>query len=110
MSTSRDTNAARILRVQRFIQEHLDEDLTLERLAEVAGYSPYHFHRIFRGQVGERTDDYVRRLRMEQAAHSLRYRERSVLDVALNSGYGSPRRSRARSCGRSASRRRNTIR
>ncbi|MDZ4683725.1 MAG: AraC family transcriptional regulator [Planctomycetaceae bacterium] len=89
MSTTRDTYAARILRVQRFIQQHLDEDLTLERLAEVAGYSPYHFHRIFRGQVGERTDDYVRRLRMEQAAHSLRYRQRSVLDVALDSGYGS---------------------
>lgn len=89
MSTPRDTYAARILRVQLFIQQHLDEDLTLERLAEVAGYSPYHFHRIFRGQVGERTDDYVRRLRMEQAAHSLRYRQRSVLDVALDSGYGS---------------------
>lgn len=89
MSTTLDTYAARILAVQIFIQQHLDEDLTLERLAAVAGYSPYHFHRIFRGQVGERTDDYVRRLRMEQAAHSLRYRQKSVLDVALDAGYGS---------------------
>ncbi len=89
MSTTRATYAARILKVQIFIQEHLDETLSLERLAEVAEYSPYHFHRIFRGQVGESTDDYVRRLRMEQAAHSLRYRQQSVLDVALDSGYGS---------------------
>lgn len=89
MSTTRDTYASRILAVQLFIQQHLDEDLTLIRLAEIAGYSPYHFHRIFRGQVGESTDDYVRRLRMELAARALRYREQSVLEVALDSGYGS---------------------
>lgn len=89
MSTNRATYAARILKVQLFIQEHLDENLALDRLAEVAGYSPYHFHRIFRGQVGESTDDYVRRLRMELAARSLRYRQRSVLEIALDSGYGS---------------------
>ncbi|HVJ80675.1 MAG TPA: AraC family transcriptional regulator [Planctomycetia bacterium] len=89
MSTARATYAARILEVQLFIQRHLDEPLNLERLAEVAGYSPYHFHRIFRGQTGESADDYVRRLRMEQAAHSLRYRERTVLEIAMDSGYGS---------------------
>lgn len=89
MSTHAANYASRILRVQLFIQEHLDEELSLDRLAEIAGYSPYHFHRIFRGQVGERLDDYVRRLRMERAAHSLRYREQSVLNVALDAGYGS---------------------
>ncbi len=90
MSPTRAAYADRILRVQIHIQQHLDEDLSLERLAGIAGYSPYHFHRIFRGQVGESTDDYVRRLRMEKAAQSLRYRERSVLEIALDSGYGSP--------------------
>lgn len=89
MSTNRVSYAARILQVQLFIQEHLDEDLLLDRLAAVADYSPYHFHRIFRGQVGESTDDYVRRLRMERAARWLRYRQRSVLEIALDSGYGS---------------------
>lgn len=90
MSPTRAAYADRILRVQIHIQQHLDDDLSLERLAGIAGYSPYHFHRIFRGQVGESTDDYVRRLRMEKAAQSLRYRERSVLEIALDSGYGSP--------------------
>lgn len=89
MSTTRASYAARTLQVQLFIQEHLDEDLPLDRLAAVADYSPYHFHRIFRGQVGESTDDYVRRLRMERAARWLRYRQRSVLQIALDSGYGS---------------------
>ena len=89
MSTTRETYATRILAVQRFIQQNLDDKLVLDRLAGIAGYSPYHIHRIFRGQVGESTDDYVRRLRMEQAAHSLRFRQKSVLDVALESGYSS---------------------
>lgn len=79
----------RIVAVQRFIEDHLDENLALDRLAELAGYSPCHFHRVFHGVVGESTADYVRRLRMERAAQSLRYRRRSVLEIALDAGYGS---------------------
>lgn len=79
----------KILRVQLFIQSHLDENLGLDRLAEAAGYSPCHFHRIFRGLVGESTDEYVRRLRLERAAQSLRYRDQTVLAIALDAGYAS---------------------
>ncbi|UUO06617.1 AraC family transcriptional regulator [Blastopirellula sp. J2-11] len=89
MNATRQRYEAKILRVQLFIQNHLDEDLSLEHLAAAADYSPCHFHRIFRGIAGESADDYVRRLRMERAAQSLRYRRRSVLDVALDAGYGS---------------------
>lgn len=89
MNTSRERYEQRILRVQLFVQSHLHEELSLERLAAIAGYSTYHFHRVFRGIAGESADDYIRRLRMEAAAQSLRYRQRSVLEVALDSGYGS---------------------
>ena len=89
MSTTHNRYRTRILQVQLFIQSRLDEDLTLERLAEVAGYSSCHFHRVFRGVVGESTDDYVRRLRLERAAQSLRYRRRNILEVALDTGYSS---------------------
>lgn len=89
MNATRKRYEEKILRAQLFIQNHLDEDLTLETLAAEADYSPCHFHRIFRGIAGESADDYVRRLRMERAAQSLRYRRRSVLDVALDAGYGS---------------------
>lgn len=89
MDITRKRYEAKILRVQLFIQSHLDEDLSLERLAEVAEYSACHFHRIFRGIVGESADDYVRRLRMERAALALRYTHRNVLEIALDAGYGS---------------------
>lgn len=81
--------ARKILQVQLHIQQHLDQPLSLDHLAEVAGYSPCHFHRLFQGVVGERASDYVRRLRLERAAQSLRYSKKNVLEIALDSGYGS---------------------
>lgn len=82
------TYRQRVLKVQLYIQEHLDEELSLERLARVAHFSPYHFHRIFRGQVGEGVNEYVRRVRLESAAVLLKTTERSVLEIALDAGYG----------------------
>ena len=81
------TYRQRILQVQLFIQEHLDEELPLDRLARVAHFSSYHFHRIFRGLVGEGVNEYVRRLRLEAAAVSLKTTDWSVLDIALRAGY-----------------------
>ena len=52
-ATERDYKQ-RILRVLVHVQQHLDDALDLDALAAVAHFSPYHFHRIFRGMVGER--------------------------------------------------------
>ena len=58
----------RMLRVLVHIQQHLDEELALEALARIACFSPYHFHRIFRGMLGESLQEHVRRLRLQRAA------------------------------------------
>lgn len=63
---------ARILRVLTHIQEHLDEPLDLEALAQVACFSSFHFHRVFAAMTGETIADHVRRLRLERAAMELR--------------------------------------
>jgi AraC family transcriptional regulator len=81
------TYRQRILQVQVFIQQHLDEELPLDRLARIAHFSPYHFHRIFRGIVGEGVNEYVRRLRLESAAVALKTTDWSILDIALRAGY-----------------------
>lgn len=80
---------AALRRALRFVQDHLDDELRLEDLAEVAGYSPFHFHRLFRARVGEPVHGHVKRLRMERAARRLRDTHESVLDVALVSGFQS---------------------
>ncbi len=59
----------RMLRVLIHIQQHLHESIELEELATIAGLSPYHFHRVFRGMLGEPLMTLVRRLRREGAAH-----------------------------------------
>jgi AraC family transcriptional regulator len=79
----------RILRVLVHIQTHLDDPLTLDSLASVACFSPYHFHRIFRGLVGEPVAEHLRRLRLERAAGRLKFTDRPVIDIALDAGYDS---------------------
>jgi AraC family transcriptional regulator len=69
------------------IQTHLTEFLTLEGLAARAGFSPYHFHRIFTEFVGEPVKEYIRRLRLERGAYRLKVSRDSVLEIALEAGF-----------------------
>ena len=71
MNSNANTYASRIQRVVDHLAEHLDDPLDLESLARVAHFSPYHFHRIYRGILGETVHDTVRRLRLQRAAIDL---------------------------------------
>jgi AraC family transcriptional regulator len=80
----------RINRVFDYIQANLDGDLRLETLSSVAAFSPFHFHRVFRGVTGETVAECIRRLRLQRGAHRLRYHPGiPVTDVALEVGFGS---------------------
>jgi AraC family transcriptional regulator len=77
----------RIIPALVHIQAHLDQDLSLDALAEHAGISKFHFHELFKSAVGETPKEYVERLRLEWAAVQLRIRRVAVVDVALECGY-----------------------
>lgn len=79
----------RILRVLMHIQQHLDEQLPLEGLAGIACFSPFHFHRVFRGMVGESVKEHIRRLRLERAASQLKLGKAPVTQIAFDAGYAS---------------------
>lgn len=79
----------RMLRVLVHIQQHLDDRLALEELAGLASFSPCHFHRVFKGMVGESVKEHVRRLRLERAASQLKLGPASVTDIAFDAGYES---------------------
>jgi AraC family transcriptional regulator len=85
--TTWNDHRGRILRVLTHIQEHLDEALDLEELAQVACFSSFHFHRVFAAMTGETIADHVRRLRLERAAMELRSGGKQVIQVALDAGY-----------------------
>jgi AraC family transcriptional regulator len=79
----------RLLRVLVHIQQHLDEPLALEELGRLAFLSPYHFHHVFTGMLGESLGSHVRRLRLERAAWRLKLTETPVVQIAFEAGYDS---------------------
>jgi AraC family transcriptional regulator len=85
-STEQDYHE-RIVRTLVYIQQHLDDVLKLEQVAAVAAFSSFHFHRIFRGLVGETMKEYVRRLRLERAARDLKRLDEPIIQIALQAGF-----------------------
>jgi AraC family transcriptional regulator len=77
----------RVNRVTAFIYEHLDEALDLDRLADVAAMSRWHWHRVYAAMRGETIAAAVRRLRLQRAASHLVNSDDSVEEVARRSGY-----------------------
>lgn len=72
--------------IDRIVQ-NLDDALDLETLADQACLSPFHFHRVFRGMVGETPLELIRRLRMERAAWRLSASRCAVTEIAFDAGY-----------------------
>ena len=85
-STSHSYRQA-VQRVIAHLASHLDEAPDLGDLARIAGSSPFHFHRIFRGMVGETPLELLRRLRLERAAWRLRTSDHPVTRIAFEAGY-----------------------
>ena len=79
----------RLERVINYIGDHLADDLDVNQLAEIANFSPYHFHRIYREVISEPVNVTVRRLRLHHAARELSSTEQPILTIAQNVGYGS---------------------
>lgn len=78
-----------IRNVTQYIREHINEPLDRETLAEVAGFSVPHFHRVFTATTGESAVAYVRRMRLERAGRKLRMGAVDITEVARAAGYES---------------------
>ncbi len=91
MQITRKDYIARINKVIDFIDEHLYEELSLEKLASVANFSPYHFHRIFGALIGETLFQFIQRNRLQRAGWKLiENQSKSVTDIAFDCGFSSP--------------------
>lgn len=76
-----------ILSTLLYIQSQLESELSLEILARRVGFSPYHFHRVFREVMGEPVKAYVRRLRIDRAAYRLKISQETIMPIALDAGF-----------------------
>jgi AraC family transcriptional regulator len=79
----------RLRRALDFIDAHLDEELSVERLSRAAACSKFHFHRQFTEFFGVSLHQYVRLARLKRAAHQLAFRATSIVEIALGNGYES---------------------
>lgn len=69
-----------------YIEDHLKEPLRAEQLASLAGFSLYHFYKIFQMQTGLSVMDYIRRRRLAHAAADMAL-PKTLLEIALDYGF-----------------------
>lgn len=83
----------RLRKVVHFIDENLAADVSVSRLASVAGMSPHYFAEMFRRSTGCTPHQYVLRKRIERAKHNLSLPGdvgAKVIDAALEAGFQNP--------------------
>lgn len=88
--STKEDYTQRINKVVEYIDNHLNEEMDLKKLAEISNFSEFHFHRIFKAFQHETLSAYIIRIRLETAARLLRYSDLSVETIAYNIGYEVP--------------------
>src|ERR1700732_2141214 len=79
--------SARLRRVKELVHAKMEDDLSLDEMAESVGLSTAHFARMFRKSTGETPHQFVLRQRLERAKLMLRAPDARVLDVAVACGF-----------------------
>lgn len=88
ISKSRQIYIEKINVVQDYIENHLDEEISIRKLSEIAAFSEYHFQRIFKQFTSESLYSFIKRLRLEKAIFLLRSnRKLTIQDIALSVGF-----------------------
>lgn len=73
-----------------YIENHLDQEIRVEDAAGAAGYSYYHFTRLFQALLGESMGSYIRSRRLTKAAKELLYTDKRIVEIALDCGFQTP--------------------
>lgn len=79
----------KFMNICAYINEHFAEDLTLEGVATLAGFSKYHFSRLFKQYADTSFYKYLNHKRIEHAKYLLLNPDLSVIEIALQSGFSS---------------------
>jgi AraC family transcriptional regulator len=87
LPTSRGLSPERLQRVRDYVEAHLDEDLSLTVLADIACLSPYHFSRSLKQAVGVGPRRYVIQRRVERAKRLLRQTHQPIALIAQEVGF-----------------------
>src|SRR5699024_1329947 len=72
-----------------YIEEHLEDEISIETAAKIACCSEHHFRRMFSYLSGISLTEYIRRRKLTRAAEDLRDKDAKVIDISVKYGYGS---------------------
>ena len=78
----------RIANIQAYIDRHIEEDLTVDQIAEAAYLSKFHMMRLFRAQTGQSIHEYISQQRLMLAQELIRQGV-AATDAAFRCGFGS---------------------
>lgn len=84
-----ENNAQIVQYLVNYIEDHISEEISLDRVAETTGYSKYHMHRMFTGIIGLSLHQYIKRRQLTEAARNLISSGKSIVQIALDAGYES---------------------
>ena len=84
-----DETRAAVRVMQDYITEHISEEITIDDLARCSSFSPGYARKLFLKHLGMTPAVYIRRLKLSKSALRLRDEKISVLDVAMDMGFGS---------------------
>jgi AraC family transcriptional regulator len=87
LPSSKGLSSERLRRVRDYVEAHIDEDLSLTVLADIACLSPYHFSRSFKEATGTGPQRYVIGRRIERAKTLLRRTNRPLALIAQEAGF-----------------------
>jgi AraC family transcriptional regulator len=82
--------SARLRRIKELVQAKIEDDLSLDEMAQSVGLSTAHFARMFRKSTGETPHQFVLRQKIERAKEMLRAADAPVFDVAMTCGFKTP--------------------
>lgn len=82
-----EIGSKRVARARSFISKHLNENISLDRLAENLRMSKHHFCHLFKAETGQTPVNYIRFLRMRKAQMELTHTDRLVKEIAFSLGY-----------------------
>ncbi|MDF2590269.1 MAG: AraC family transcriptional regulator, partial [Anaerocolumna sp.] len=74
----------------KYIEEHLTDEIDLNKVSKIAGCSSYHYQRMFSYIANIPLSEYIRRRRMTKAALDLQSSNEKIIHIALKYGYESP--------------------
>lgn len=70
-----------------YMEQNYSQNIRMEDVATIAGYSPAHFSRLFQKQVGKSYSAYLTSIRVREAAKELMNSNKSITDIALETGF-----------------------